>query len=32
MNEKSIDKMKELLKNARDTSLWWKDNKKRAKK
>ena len=30
MNEKSIDKMKELLKNARDTSLWWKDNKKSA--
>lgn len=32
MNTKSIDKMKGLLKNARDTSLWWKDNKKRAEK
>lgn len=30
MNGKSIDEMKELLKNARDTSLWWKDNKKSA--
>lgn len=32
MNTKSIDKMKGLLKNARDTSVWWKENKKSAEK
>jgi len=28
MNEKSIDKIKELLKNAPDTALWWRKNRK----
>lgn len=32
MNEKSIDKIKGLLKNARDTSVWWGKNKKDAQK
>ena len=30
--QKNIEKMKELLKNARDTSLWWGQNKKSAKR
>lgn len=32
MNEQSIDKIKELLKNAPATALWWKKNKKFAQR
>lgn len=32
MNDKSIENIKGLLKNARDTSVWWKENKQAAEK